>query len=384
VGFSVDPDNQPGPGDPGTGAPRTRSEIDLVDPEFNWPQILRANIGVDQELPWNMIGTVEFMYSKSMNDLVYEKLNLNPPTDTNPTIPGEGGRPRYNGTNSYNSRYFDVLLLKNTDEGYQYNFSVQLQRNVAMGLSFNTAYTYGVSQDVNSVLSSQAQSQIRYNPVSGDPNAPPLTTSSFDLGHRYFASVSYAHEFFENSPTTISFFYNIQSGRPFSFTVNGDLNNDGLNGNDLFYIPGSPDDILVGAVTGGVYVENAQQKDDLFSFIDNNEYLAENKGSMSERNASRAPWNDQLDMRIAQDFGTSIGDFQVALDILNVLNLVNTEWGWFQTTSQDTYTIVTLNGTDPATGKPVYRFSKPSTNTPWSPSDLLSRWQMQLSLRYSF
>jgi len=384
VGFSVDPDNQPGPGDPGTGAPTTRAEIDLVDPDFNWPQILRANLGLDQELPWNMIATVEFMYSKSMNDLVYEKLNLNPPSATNPTIPGEDGRPRYGGTNSYGSRYFDVLLLKNTDEGYQYNFSVQLQRNVAQGISFNTAYTYGVSQDVNSVLSSQAQSQIRYNPVSGDPNAPPLTTSSFDLGHRYFASVSYAHEFFENSPTSFSLYYNIQSGRPFSFTVNGDLNNDGLNGNDLFYIPGSPDDILVGAVTGGAYVENAQQKSDLFAFIDNNEYLAENKGSMSERNASRAPWNDQLDLRIAQDFGTGIGSFQIALDILNVLNLVNNEWGWFQTTSQDTYNIVTLNGTDPATGKPVYRFSKPSTNTAWTPTDLLSRWQMQLGLRYTF
>ncbi|MCK7520147.1 MAG: hypothetical protein MZV64_21855 [Ignavibacteriales bacterium] len=91
-----------------------------------------------------------------------------------------------------------------------------------------------------------------------------------------------------------------------------------------------------------------------------------------------------LMLRIAQDFGTGIGSFQIALDILNVLNLVNNEWGWFQTTSQDTYNIVTLNGTDPATGKPVYRFSKPSTNTAWTPTDLLSRWQMQLGLRYTF
>ena len=58
-------------------------------------------------------------------------------------------------------------------------------------------------KDVNSVLSSQAQSQIRFNPIPNDPNAPPLTTSSFDLGHRFFASVSYSHEFFDKSPTTI-------------------------------------------------------------------------------------------------------------------------------------------------------------------------------------
>jgi len=366
VGFSVDPYNQPGVGDPGTGAPNLRSEIDLVDPNFKWPQILRANIGVDKQLPWDIIGTVEFMYSEAINDLIYEKLNLGMNTTI---IPGEN-RTRYSGTQSY-------LLLKNTDQGYQYNFSIQLQRNVPIGLSFNTAYTYGVSKDVNSILSSQAQSQIRYNPIYNSPNDPPLTTSSFDLGHRGFVIA--------NSPTTISVFYNIQSGRPFSFTVNGDLNNDGLNGNDLFYIPANADDILVGAVTGGAYVENAGQKAELMAFIDNDEYLSSHKGQISERNAARNPYNDDLDLRISQTFGIpNLGRFELSLDIINVFNLVNSEWGWFQTTPQDSYNIVTLNGTDPVSGKPVYRFSKPTTNTAWSPADLLSRWQMQLGLRYSF
>ncbi len=380
VGFSVDPYNQPGVGDPGTGAPNLRSEIDLVDPNFKWPQILRANLGVDKQLPWDIIGTVEFMYSEAINDLIYEKLNLGMNTTI---IPGEN-RTRYSGTQSYNN-FFDVLLLKNTDQGYQYNFSIQLQRNVPIGLSFNTAYTYGVSKDVNSVLSSQAQSQIRYNPIYNNPNDPPLTTSSFDLGHRGFVSVSYSQEFFANSPTTISLFYNIQSGRPFSFTVNGDLNNDGLNGNDLFYIPANADDILVGALTSGAYVENAGQKAELMAFIDNDEYLSSHKGQIAERNAARNPYNDDLDLRISQSFGIpNLGRFELSLDIINVFNLVNSEWGWFQTTPQDTYTIVTLNGTDPVSGKPIYRFSKPTTNTAWSPSDLLSRWQMQLGLRYSF
>ena len=78
LGFSTDPFNQPGVGDPGTGSPRTQSEIDLIDPDFKWPQLLRANLAVDHELPWGMIGTLEFMYSKSVNDLIYEKINLLP------------------------------------------------------------------------------------------------------------------------------------------------------------------------------------------------------------------------------------------------------------------------------------------------------------------
>lgn len=162
------------------------------------------------------------------------------------------------------------------------------------------------------------------------------------------------------------------------------MNNDGFNGNDLLFIPGSNDDILLGAITGGAYVPNAQMYTDLFAFIDNNDYLSENKGKMSERNAARNPWNDVLDVRVAQAFSTPIGQFQLSLDILNFMNLINSEWGWFETTPQDTYSLVTLRGTDPATGRPVYSFTKPATNTAWSSLDLASRWQMQLGLRYSF
>ena len=129
LGFSTDPFNQPGVGDPGTGSPTTRSEIDLVDPDFKWPQLLRANLGVDQELPWGMIGTLEFMYSKSVNDLIYEKINLQPSTSN-----VADGRPRFGGTNSGGGNFFDVLLLKNTDEGYSYNFTAQLQKNAPRGL----------------------------------------------------------------------------------------------------------------------------------------------------------------------------------------------------------------------------------------------------------
>ena len=156
------------------------------------------------------------------------------------------GRPRFGTYNGDDGNFFDVLQLKNTDEGYSYNFSAQLQKNAPIGVGFNIGYTYGVSMDQNSVLSSQARSQMRFNPISGNPNSPELTVSSFDLGHRAFASVTYTGEFFKNAPTSISFFYNYQSGRPFSFTYSGDVNNDGFDGNDLMYIPKDRTDILLG------------------------------------------------------------------------------------------------------------------------------------------
>ena len=123
----------------------------------------------------------------------------------------------------------------------------------------------------------------------------------------------------------------------------------------------------------------------LFAFIDNNEYLSENKGKIAERNGSRVPFNDVLDVRIAQIIPLGgFSELQISLDIQNFLNLVNSEWGWFETTNQDTYTALRYRGVDAGTGKPVYSLNTGGSEEPWSPLDLASRWQMQLGARLSF
>ncbi|MCH7964287.1 MAG: carboxypeptidase regulatory-like domain-containing protein [Bacteroidetes bacterium] len=383
VGFHPDPFDQPGPGDPGTGSARLQSEVDLVDGDFKFPQVLRFNAAVDRQLPLGIIGTVEFLYSKSVNDLVYEKINLEDPDGTIV----DDGRTHYGGTNSGNGNFFDVLLLKNTDEGYEYSLSFQLQRTVARGVSVNTAYTFGQSKDVNSVLSSQARSQIRRNPIVDDPNNPPLGYSRFDPGHRIFISISYIAEFFKNAPTTFSIYYNGQSGQRFSFTVDNDLNNDGFDNNDLFFIPANDDDILLGELDdNGVYVPADQSEyAALFSFIDNNDYLSENKGKMSERNGARNPWRNILDLKIIQDIPTfGFGHIQLSLDILNVINLLDSGSGWNETTQFPNYEIVDWDDIDPVSGRPIYSFNSRDNNVPWDPDDLTSRWAMQFGVRWFF
>ncbi|PIQ08648.1 MAG: hypothetical protein COW71_10675, partial [Ignavibacteriales bacterium CG18_big_fil_WC_8_21_14_2_50_31_20] len=233
VGFHADPYNQPGVGAAGTGAPSLRSEVDLVNKDFKFPQLLRFNIGVDRQLPYGIVGTAELLYSKSVNDLLYKEVNLKAATGTL----ASDGRTIYGGLNSGNNNFTNVLELNNTNEGYQYSLTFQLQRQVERGLSGNIAYTLGRAEDLNSVTSSQAKSQMRYNPISNDPNNPELATSNFEIKNRIMASLSYAVEFFTNAPTTFSLYYNGQSGNPFSFIAYGDVNNDGFDQNDLFYIP---------------------------------------------------------------------------------------------------------------------------------------------------
>jgi len=396
--FRADPYNQYIAGDPGTGSARLQSEIDLVDPDLKLPQLLRFNVGVDQQLPLGFIGTFEVLYSKNLNEMLYRKVNLNPPI-AKISIIGTGldGRPIYGGTNSGGGNFFDVLELYNTSSGYQYNLVFQIQRNVARGFSVNAGYTYGQAKDKNSLNSSQAQSQMRYNPIDIDPNSPKLTTSQWEVEHRVFASVSYTEEFFKNAPTTISLFYNGQSGSPYSYIVYGDLNNDGFDQNDLFYIPRNKSEILLGTISNKQYVPaNSKMYDDLEAFIKNDDYLNANRGKIAERNGAKEPWQQYLDLRVTQDIPDlwGLGRFQLSVDILNVLNLLNSEWGKVETVGSSTYRIVTYQGRVDANGnvnsnaalntRPVYTFSKPNNNKAAQVSDMASRWRMQIGLRYSF
>jgi hypothetical protein len=402
--FVADPNKQYLPGDPrdvngALGAPSVKSEIDLADPDLKMPQLLRFNVGVDQELPLGFIGTAEFVYSKSLNDFYYQKLNLKPAVRTVPGIgSGIDGRPVFGGTESYNNNFNDIMYLKNTSQGYQYNFAFQVQRNVPIGLSVNAGYTAGRSYDLNSVTSSQAQSQMRYSGVSGDPNNPPLTRSDWEVRNRIFLALTYTYEFFKNAPTSITLFYNGQTGRPFSYIARGsagsNLNNDGFGENDLFYIPRNSSEILLGSIANNQFVaatKAGSTYDDLESFINNDEYLSSHRGQISERNGGTAPWRDYVDLHVSQDIPDFLGfgAFQITLDVNNVLNLINPDWGKIQDTATgtDTYNIVSYIGTVTYQGKanvPVYSFTKPKNNTAFSYEDYASRWQMQFGIRYSF
>ena len=384
--FNPDPKSQYIAGDPGTGSPRLQSEIDVANPDLKLPQVMRFNLGVDQELLCGFVGTAEFLYSKNVNEMLYRKGNLKASTSNI-----ADGRPKYNGTDNGGGNFLDIMELYNTSDGYQYNLMFQLQRNVARGVSVNTAYTYGQAKDKNSLNSSQAQSMMRYNPIDMDPNSPALTTSSWEVKHRIFASVSYAAEFIQNAPTTISLFYNGQSGSPFSFIVTGDLNGDGFDKNDLFYIPKDASDILVGSIVGGNFVaatSAGQTAADLDAFIQNDEYLSKNRGKISERNAAREKWQQYLDLRVTQDIPDlwGMGNFQISLDILNLANFLNSDWGKVESAGLGTYELVALKGfvtNNGVANTPVYSFSSRANNSVYSLSDLASRWRMQLGVRYT-
>ncbi|MFD2248273.1 TonB-dependent receptor [Pontibacter ruber] len=379
-------------------------EINLITDEFKLPQVWRSNLAADYTLPLGIIATLEGIYTKTLNDVVYKDLNLGPQTGTlrgpadnravyyvtdaegDPVVDSRG---RITRSIRVDPDFTNVILLDNTNKGHRYNITGQLQKNFTNGLNTMIAYTYGKSKDVNSGTSSTALSNYEFNQIVNNPNSPELGYSRYDIRHRLIGSGGYTIRYANNFATTLSLFYEGQSGQPFTYLYSGDLNGDGNFGNDLLYIPRSREDINLVPLTdraSGVTYSPEEQWEALDNFINGDDYLDENRGDYAERNGARMPWTHQFDVRLMQEFIFEAGEnkhtFQLTFDIFNVGNLFNRDWGRQYFVNNNAREIITLTGFDQATGQPRFTFNPNSRS--YDISQFSSRWQGQLGLRYLF
>jgi hypothetical protein len=361
------------------------SEVNLMDPKFRLPQNLRINIAYDFKLPYNITATLEAIYTKTLHEINYENINLTYP---NEKVTGDG-RPRHT-TPLANSKFQNVLLINNTSKGYQYSISGQLQRSWLNGFFATVAYNYGQSRDVNSGTNTTALSGWEFNPTPGYSNNQLMSYSVWDLRHRVVGNVSYRKEWLSFMATTVSVFYNGQSGEPFSYMISGDVNGDGAIGNDLVYIPKHKSEILLVPQSATDTRTPDEIWSQLNSFIDNDPYLRDHRGQYAARNAPRSPWESRFDVRFMQEFYITNGKgrrhtLQLTADIENFSNLLNQDWGRDYFVFNNTFNLLKLEGFEgPSnTGRPVYSFDNAKSEA-WQVNNLASVWRMQLGVRYLF
>jgi outer membrane receptor for ferrienterochelin and colicin len=375
IPFVADPNAQPQTVT-GAAAGTFTNEIDLVDPDYKYPQIIRGNIAYDHDLGiWGLVGTVEFLGSTVLKDIDYENLNRIP----GPTTLFDG-RPIFVRKVSTLS---DAVLLTNTDQGSQWSIAAKLERPFKNGVYTSASYLYGSSTSVNDGTSSQALSNWRFVYVPGDINNAPVATSNFDVGHRINLAASYELNFLKKFTPVVSLFYNGQSGRPYSVLFNTDVNADGTTGNDLIFVPANVSDVIV---RNGSLPANPQVLED---FIANDPGLSANRGKIVPRNASRAPWTNSLDFRLAFAIPFSADHkrkIELTADVLNLLNLFSSDWGVFKFTSNQNIAPIQYAGIDAASGKPIYNIATLLSPTfqKFSTDDLRSRWQAQFGARIRF
>jgi len=140
-----------------------------------------------------------------------------------------------------------AYLLTNTSEGEQTNVAFKLEKPRRGGWSGFVSYVWGNSEVINDGSSSQAVSNWQFNEAQ-DPNNPRVTRSDFEVEHRFSAAFNYQFDWGGGDwGTTVSAFYNHQSGRPYSVIydrqVSGSVNGDGFFDNDLVFIPAGPEGV---------------------------------------------------------------------------------------------------------------------------------------------
>ncbi len=395
VDFRPEWDNQYTATDFGQTDPIPSGQVDLFAQDFKNPQVLRTSIGVDHKLPWwGLIGGVEAIYTKNINNVLYYDVNQKPGYGT--TVDnGPDQRPFYPGSSIENS-YTRIILGTNTKEGYSYNLTAQVTKPLSKGLSGTLAYTFGSSKALNDATSSQNSSQWRYMENVRGLNHLDLSYSDFDMGSRVLAFVSYKVEYANNFATTLSLVYNGQSGQRYSYVYNdrGNMNGEGENAGNLIWIPANQSQInLVPIVDGDGNITKTvdQQWSNLNSFIESDKYLSENRGDYAERNGSRLPFESVLDLKLVQDFYiNAIGKrhtLQLTLDVFNFTNLLNSEWGIRRYISNDAFQLVEYKGTN-ADGKATFIYNGgDDVESAYNVSDVGiygSRWTGQIGIRYIF
>ncbi len=388
AGVPFTPGNQPRVGS-------AVADVDFLDPDLEQPSVWKANLAFEHELPWwGTVASAELVLTEVDSGIYYQHLNLGAPN-----FQGQDGRLLYwtrnpNGTVGTGSRanrnrgYRDVMLATETSKGRGQNLTLGLEKPLVENWAWSLAYSYTEATDVSPLTSSRSISNWRGRAVFNS-NEDVASRSNYAISDRFVGTMRFRKAFFGDYSSEVSMFFEGRSGKPYSWTVGNDLNGDGQGGNDLMYIPSGPGDVLI---TGGPADAAA-----FWDFIANNPDLAASRGRAIDRNSSHGPWVNTFDMRFRQELPGFMAEHksELVLDIFNVGNLINKEWGqveeiFFQSDGGPARSFVNYGGIDPATGRYIYSLIKDNQGN-FNPEGFglrdrrgESRWAAQVTLRYRF
>ncbi|HET7293029.1 MAG TPA: carboxypeptidase regulatory-like domain-containing protein [Vicinamibacteria bacterium] len=380
-----------------TGAPASSFELALTDPNFKFPQVWRTNLAVDRRLPWNLVGTAEFLYTQDVNGVDY--INANLPA-ANTRFNGADARPRWTAGTRINPTVANAVVLQNQGEGHAWHISGALQKAFRAGF-LKAAYSYGEAKNTVDP-GSIAFGSWNNNQHSGDPNNPGVAFSSASPGHRFFLAGSYRFEFLKFGATTLSAFWqgntNTITGvaTGFSYTYSGDLNGDGGTSNDLIYIPRDTSEMNFQTFTQGTRTFTAEEQAAAWeAYIQQDSYLSKHRGQYAERGAVFLPMVWRMDLSLSQDIFKDLGGkrhaLQVRADVLNFSNLLNKSWGVGKRLVNNQPLIVpssTQGGPADLQGRAQYRLrvvNNELMRTSFEPTAGIDDvYRVQFSLRYTF
>jgi hypothetical protein len=366
----------------------------LVDKSFNFPQVWRTSLGIDAKLPLGIEMTTDVIFSKSLNDIYQYDANMRP-SDTVYFAGTDFERAAFkkSASRKYVSTVNNAMVLSNTGEGFGMSVAVTLSKNFKNGFSAALSYSYNNTMDITANPGSQASSAWSNNTtaptaIGQNQNTPALSYSQYSTPNRLVGSVAYKFEYLKNFATTISLVYEGYNQGRYNYVYSSDINNDGLTGNDMIFVHKSADIKFAELKSGTTVIATADEQAKAWdAFVAQDAYLSANVGKFTERFAATMPWLNQFDLAINQDIMKNIGKnnhkLQLSLNIINVGNLINSEWGVRQQLTVSNGAVLKYNN---ATN--TYNFNAVNGKLPTSTyTNILNTtnvWGMQIGARYTF
>ena len=399
--FNPDPYTQQLP----SGTPPTPG-VDMLDPNFKPPTVLKASLGFDRELPWwGLVFSADYEHLTTQDGILYQNLNLGTPTGKmpdgrlsywNPSATtvcnnGKSGAPYTIPACFNNPNFYTVTYLTNTQYGKADFLSLQVSKPFGNSWFGRVGIVLGRATDVNPGTSSIAASNLNKTAVT-NPGEDVASPSNYNVPQRVLASLSWQHHFFGDYVTSASLFYSGHIGSPYSWVYGNDVSGACFGSHyncpyALAYIPSGPGDVEFSSSTPAA----AQQQ--FFDYIARNPYLRDHRGGIAGRNGAHSPWVNTLNLSFKQQIpGLFRGNKgELRFDVYNFLNLLNRKWGdVYDIGFPQMRTLANFAGVDPATGKYIYSLPTDHNGnyTPgqmsYENSHAQSVWQVLVTVRYTF
>ncbi len=389
---------------PNPGVPASSYNIATSEESFRFPKVIRSNIAVDQKIFKDLILTGEFIFTQSLNNVNYYNANL---VQSTSNFNGPDSRPRFPGfgptgallsgtaqTNALrvNPKITDATVMESGPLGASLAATVKIEKPTkAKGLGFMAAYTFTRARDYMSPGSIAFSSWTGIQSSRGN-NSVDIAFSDNEIRNRVVGNVNYRVELGKSAALQFSLFGQSQNQGRFSYTYGGDMNGDGLSGNDLLYVPRNQSEmnfLPLNATSSAPAASVQDQKDAFETFINQDKFLSANRGKIIERNGVLQPYIVRMDfstqLELFRNIGKNRHTIQLRADIFNIGNMFNSASG--VSNFVNTFNPLQAAGLD-ASGVPIFRMNRVNNSINYTTyrkgTSIGDVWQAQFGIRYIF
>ncbi len=192
------------------------ADVNYLDPDFKMPSEWKLSLGTTYTLTEDIVSNFDILLSRSNNALMVKRGDLDPVLDANGNQAlTEQGFP------DYQSNRIESYVVTNADEhATSYVLSAAFAGEHDNGISWTLGYAYSDAEDIQGLVSSQAESNYQRT-ARRDAQGEVATTSNYNIKHRLTGTLTYKKQFFSGYDTRFSMFAVYQSGEVYSLTEDG-------------------------------------------------------------------------------------------------------------------------------------------------------------------